>query len=90
MAKLVELVYLPVNLPAVQLFFPYVAGMTVTDVLTHAGLDMTHPETTEFEVGIFAKIVTREHQVQPGDRIEVYRPLPSCPKEKRRKRAARR
>jgi putative ubiquitin-RnfH superfamily antitoxin RatB of RatAB toxin-antitoxin module len=87
MAKLVELVYLPVGFPTVQLFFPYVTGMTVADVLAQAALETRHPEVSGFEVGIFAKIVARDHRIQPGDRIEIYRPLVSCPKEKRRKRA---
>ena len=30
----------------------------------------------------------REHPVQPGDRIEIYRPLIADPKEVRKKRAA--
>ena len=39
-------------------------------------------------IGIFGQIVSREHQLQPGDRVEIYRNLAMDPKEARRRRAA--
>ncbi len=87
MAHTVELVYVPKDLPAVQLSFPYFAGMTVAYVLQQAGLDSKYPEAPGLAVGIFSQRVPLTHVVQPGDRIELYRPLISCPKEKRRTRA---
>jgi putative ubiquitin-RnfH superfamily antitoxin RatB of RatAB toxin-antitoxin module len=41
-------------------------------------------------VGIFGKVITDPdtRAVQPGDRIEIYRPLLADPKEVRRLRAA--
>ena len=87
MHKAVELVYVPANSPAVRLLIPFVAGMTVADVLSHSGLQQTHPEVDGLAVGIFSQGVALSHPVHPGDRVEVYRPLISCPKEKRRKRA---
>ena len=41
-------------------------------------------------LGIWGKACTRETQVKEGDRIEVYRPLETDPKEARRARARRR
>ncbi len=88
MVRSVELVYLPVGLPAVHLCLPYVVGMTVADVLQQTALTYTHPEVRDLPVGIFSQRVALTHLVQPGDRVEVYPSLLICPKEKRRKRAS--
>jgi putative ubiquitin-RnfH superfamily antitoxin RatB of RatAB toxin-antitoxin module len=40
------------------------------------------------EVGVFGEICDRSIQPRDGDRIEIYRPLKSDPKESRRARAA--
>jgi hypothetical protein len=37
-------------------------------------------------VGIHGRVCDRSTAVQPGDRIEIYRPLPADPREERRKR----
>jgi len=39
-------------------------------------------------VGVFSRKVAPEHELQEGDRVEIYRPLIADPKESRRKRAA--
>jgi putative ubiquitin-RnfH superfamily antitoxin RatB of RatAB toxin-antitoxin module len=87
MVKRVELVYVPQNLPVVHQTVPFVAGMTVADVLECTGLVDSYPEVAQLSVGVYSHTVTREYCLQPGDRVELYRPLVSCPKEKRRKRA---
>jgi len=38
-------------------------------------------------VGIFSRKVPLDHELQDGDRVEIYRPLIADPKEARRKRA---
>jgi len=39
------------------------------------------------DLGVFGKPVPDDYQVQPGDRIEIYRPLKADPKEVRKRRA---
>jgi putative ubiquitin-RnfH superfamily antitoxin RatB of RatAB toxin-antitoxin module len=39
-------------------------------------------------VGVFGKVTELDHVLEPGDRVEIYRPLIADPKEARRKRAA--
>ncbi len=40
------------------------------------------------DIGIFGKVVKDDYELQPGDRIEIYRPLKADPKEVRKRRAA--
>ena len=48
-----------------------------------AGIDLEH-----CDIGVFGKAVSDDYQPDPGDRIEIYRPLIADPKEVRRQRAA--
>lgn len=57
-------------------------GATVRDALAASGLQGNH-------IGIFGKRVTLETRLANGDRIEIYRPLSTDPKEARRRRATR-
>lgn len=41
------------------------------------------------KMGIFGKVVAPTQVLQPGDRVEIYRPLIADPKEVRKARAAR-
>ncbi len=45
------------------------------------------PTDDELELGIFSKKCTAEQVLQPGDRVEIYRPLVIDPKEARRLKA---
>jgi putative ubiquitin-RnfH superfamily antitoxin RatB of RatAB toxin-antitoxin module len=40
------------------------------------------------KVGIFGRLAKLTDEVQPGDRVEIYRPLIADPKEVRKQRAA--
>jgi uncharacterized protein len=40
-------------------------------------------------LGVFGKVVAASYAMQPGDRVEIYRPLIADPKEVRKARAAR-
>lgn len=40
------------------------------------------------KVGIFGKLAELSGELQPGDRVEIYRPLIADPKEVRKQRAA--
>lgn len=41
------------------------------------------------DLGVFGKAIADDYRLNPGDRIEIYRPLIGDPKEIRRQRAAR-
>lgn len=64
-------------------------GMTLGEAIEQSGLRSmtTLPEVLSY--GIFSvKVHDLDHVLQPGDRVELYRPLTINPKEIRRKRAA--
>jgi putative ubiquitin-RnfH superfamily antitoxin RatB of RatAB toxin-antitoxin module len=68
------------------------AGSAIKDVLQmcdkfpfFADLDLS-----QHKIGIYGVVVTLEHQVQAGDRIEIYRPLIVDPMTARRLRVVHR
>lgn len=86
----VELIYSAADKSLVHRALSLPLGATVADAIHQSGVLLTHPEVKDLPVGIFAKIVTRDRVLKPGDRIEIYRPLTLDPKEKRRQRAQKR
>lgn len=66
------------------------ADATVAEAIEAAGVFDRIPEDTQGQVpvGIFSKRVALSDRLQPGDRVEIYRPLTVDPKEARRLRAA--
>jgi len=64
-------------------------GATVADVISQSGIHQEFPEERihELEVGIWGKLVGRDHIVGDGDRIEIYRALRIDPREARRQLA---
>lgn len=83
----VELLYITQDKSAEHHHLELPTGATVADALDQSGVYLTHPETKEFAVGIYAKRVDLDTVVRDGDRIEIYRPLTHDPKEKRREKA---
>jgi putative ubiquitin-RnfH superfamily antitoxin RatB of RatAB toxin-antitoxin module len=73
-------VVLPVQLPA---------GAVVGDAIRESGILKQFPEIdlANNKVGIFGKLSKLDAVLQPGDRVEIYRPLVADPKEARRKKA---
>ena len=67
------------------------AGSSARTVVLGSGIDKHFPEIdlAGCELGVFAKAVADDYELQAGDRIEIYRPLIADPKEVRRERAAR-
>jgi putative ubiquitin-RnfH superfamily antitoxin RatB of RatAB toxin-antitoxin module len=65
-------------------------GCSVQQAIEQSGLLTTYIEIdlTQHKVGIFGKLSTLTTALQPGDRVEIYRPLIADPKEARKKRAA--
>lgn len=86
----VELVYIAADQSTVHQQLELPPGASVADALNHSGIYLSHPETRELTVGIYAKAVSLETVLQEGDRLELYRPLIRDPKDKRRLQAKKR
>ncbi len=67
------------------------ADSTIADTIQLSGINQFFPEYdfTKLANGIFGKRIQnpQQHQVKPGDRIEIYRPLQLSPNQKRLERA---
>ncbi|AZE85898.1 protein YfjF [Pseudomonas orientalis] len=67
-------------------------GTSLREAVRMSGIAEQFPQLmlAECPLGIFGKVVADAdvRVVQPGDRIEIYRPLQADPKEVRRQRAA--
>ena len=66
-------------------------GATVGEAIEASGIAERFPGQNLFDcpVGVWGQVVDREHRVNDGDRIEIYRPLRVDPQTARRERAAR-
>ena len=64
-------------------------GSRVADALRLAALDpdFIGVDLANSPLGIFGRLTPRDHALQQGDRIEIYRPLAADPKVARRERA---
>lgn len=83
----IEIFYSPSSNIIIQQKIDYTEKLTIEGAIKKSGILDKHPEVKELSVGIFSNKVSLEYVVKPKDRIEIYRPLLACPKEKRRKRA---
>jgi len=65
------------------------AGCTVAEAIELSGIRAEFPdlEPEPAAVGIFSRKVSLDHEVNDGDRVEIYRPLLADPKEMRKQRA---
>ena len=65
------------------------AGCTAGDALERSGILAMHPgiDPAACGIGIFGREVPRSQVLQPGDRVEVLRPLAEDPRERRRRLA---
>jgi hypothetical protein len=88
----IEVAYVPAAGAAVVLPLEVEAGTTLAQAIERSGLLQRCPEIdlARCGVGVFGEARGLDQAAGPGDRIEVYRPLPADPKELRRRRAARR
>ena len=66
-------------------------GMTVADAIAASCIRTIHPEIdpATSPVGIYGRRVSMESELQPGDRVEIYRMLQADPKQARRARGRR-
>jgi putative ubiquitin-RnfH superfamily antitoxin RatB of RatAB toxin-antitoxin module len=65
------------------------AGCTAGEAVDRSGILARHPaiDPARCGVGIFGREVTRGQALSAGDRVEVLRPLPEDPRERRRRLA---
>jgi len=85
----VEVAYaLPSRQDILALALP--AGSTVQQAIEASGIRQLYPEIdlSVQKVGIFGRLAKLDEVLQPGDRVEIYRPLKADPKEVRRRLAA--
>jgi putative ubiquitin-RnfH superfamily antitoxin RatB of RatAB toxin-antitoxin module len=83
----VEVAYaLPDRQKVVRLRVP--AGTTAREAALRSALDAFFPglNLREGPIGVFGEVVRDDHVLAPGDRVELYRPLPIDPREARRSR----
>ncbi len=66
------------------------AGSTLLQAVEQSGILERFPEINPvaMKVGIFGKLKKQDQVLQPGDRVEIYRPLIADPKQVRKERAA--
>ena len=89
MALTVEVVYaLPDQVDATTVRLA--AGATLRDAIEASGILQRHREIdlTVQKVGVFGEAAMLDARLADGDRVEIYRPLATDPKEARRHRAA--
>ena len=86
----VEIVY---ALPAYQvlLALEVTPGTTVRQAIEQSGIRQRFPDIDPVrgKVGIFGRLVTADTVLREGDRVEIYRPLISDPRDARRQRVRR-
>jgi len=65
-------------------------GMTVMEAVVESGLLEEFPQLAArpLALGIFGQVVESSRLLEPGDRVEIYRPLKADPREMRRRLAA--
>ena len=65
-------------------------GARAIDAVLASGLADRHPEIRldALALGVYGKVVHAQTLLQTGDRVEIYRPLVTDPKDARRARAA--
>jgi len=83
----VDLVFVTQEKKTIQHHLALESGSTVRDALNESNIFLSHPETQNMAVGIYAKQVSLDTVLKDGDRVELYRPLTRDPKEKRRQQA---
>lgn len=67
-------------------------GLTVEEAIEQCGILRRFPEIDlrVNRMGVFSRLARLDQVLEPGDRVEIYRPLIADPKEVRKKRAAQR
>lgn len=80
----IEIAYAPSNKQTIIKKIAFAPNLSVGRAIALSGLVDIYPEIVALDIGVFKNMVNNEHLLNPYDRIEIYRPLLICPKEKRR------
>jgi len=66
-------------------------GTTARQAVDAAQINSEFPDLdiARLRLGVYGEVVADDYVLQPGDRVEIYRPLDNEPREKRRRQAAR-
>lgn len=87
----IEVVYCPASGPADQTRLELPAGSTLADALQASGVLARHGLAgAPPPLGIWARVAAPDTLLRDRDRVEVYRPLATDPKQARRQRVRRR
>jgi putative ubiquitin-RnfH superfamily antitoxin RatB of RatAB toxin-antitoxin module len=80
---------LPGRQAVVQVSLP--VGANIRDAVHASSLQQQFPDYSfdDLKKGVWGAVKEDDHCLQDGDRVEIYRPLVTDPREARRKRAAR-
>lgn len=92
MARLrIEVVYALAHVQDLALL-ELAAGASAQEAVEASGIAGRHPglEAGRIRLGICGRQIRPDRLLQDGDRVEILRPLPTDPKEARRRRARRR
>lgn len=65
-------------------------GATVADAVAESALSRSFPDENldVLQVGVWGRVVSRDHVLSDGDRVEIYRALELDPREARRRLAS--
>lgn len=65
-------------------------GLTALEAVERSGLleEFGNLAGRRLDLGVYGQVVRPDHQLAPGDRVEIYRPLLADPRETRRRMAA--
>lgn len=65
-------------------------GTTVDQAIARSAIGDKFPDEdlSGYQAGIWGRVVGRDHRLQDGDRLEIYRPLLIDPRDARRRLAA--
>ncbi len=87
----ITVVFSPVAAQVIEKKLDLPQGSTLDDALLASGFLNDWPELAGANTltGIWGRKVCRDHCLQPGDRVEIYRPLRADPKVSRRERFSR-
>lgn len=66
------------------------AGTTVQAAISISGVGDRFPDEdlSGYQAGVWGRVVSRDHRLEDGDRLEIYRPLMMDPRDARRLLAA--
>lgn len=80
----IEIIYAPSKSKTIIKKIAHESDLTAWHAIEISGLLETYPEIINFAIGVYKNQVAKDYILRPKDRLEIYRPLLICPKEKRK------